>query len=181
MKKLLVTLFLCYSVISFAQEDSLPQDTDKKHEIKFNALSLITSEWLDFSYEYLINEESSFGINLQYDLDGKNDIYDTTRNWSITPYYRRYFSNKYARGFYLEGFTMLHNTRNDFYGFDGSNYVFQSENKTHFALGISFGYKIVSKGGFTLDTYLGVGRNLGNNQNFEQVSPRIGLSLGYRF
>ena len=100
---LLLLLFVCISGFSQDNSDPFPQDVDKKHEITANALTLIVSEWLDFSYEYLINEESSFGVDLQFGLDS-NDDFDSYRTFSITPNYRRYFSNKYARGFFVEAF-----------------------------------------------------------------------------
>ena len=184
MKKLLPILLLCFSTFAVAQEDTLPQDTDKKHEIKLNALGLLTSEWIDVSYEYLLSEESSFGVALQFGLDDENQIADTYRTFSITPYYRRYFSSKYARGFYVEGFGMLHTFKEDFFVFDSpapgvSGQV--EEKRTNFALGISVGGKFISKGGFTTDIYAGLGRNLGNNNFDYEVVGRIGISVGYRF
>ena len=107
MKKLIAITLLFTSTFAFSQDDSLPQDTNKKHEITINALTLIVSEWADISYEYLINEESSFGIDLQFGLDS-NDDFDTYRTFSVTPNYRRYFSNKYARGFFIEGLSLIH-------------------------------------------------------------------------
>ncbi|MDT7830860.1 DUF3575 domain-containing protein [Flavobacteriaceae bacterium S356] len=169
MKKIML-LLLFIPAITFAQEDSDILDTDKSHEVKINALSLITSEWIDVSYEYLVNSESSFGVAVQFGLDNDNNFGDTYRTFSLTPYYRRYFSNKYAKGFYVEGFGML-NTNEDFY---------LQQTTTNFALGISVGGKFVSKNGFTLDLYAGIGRNLGDSLNIEAVG-RAGISLGYRF
>lgn len=183
MKKLLPILLFCLSLSTFAQEETFPQDTDKKHELKFNALGLLTSEWIDFSYEYLINKESSFGVGLQFGLDDQNQIDDSYRTFSLTPYYRRYFSNKYARGFYVEGFGMLHTTKGDYYVFDAvtSTGSFIDETNTNFALGFSVGGKFVSKGGFTTDLNLGIGRNLGDNDFDDEIIVRVGISLGYRF
>lgn len=169
MKKIML-LLLFIPAITFAQEDSESLDNNKTHEVKINALSLITSEWIDVSYEYLINSESSFGMAVQFGLDDDNSIGDTYRTFSVTPYYRRYFSNSYAKGFYVEGFGML-NTNEDF---------FLRKTATNFALGISVGGKFVSKNGFTLDLYGGIGRNLGSSLDIEAVG-RIGISLGYRF
>ena len=186
MKKLLsILLFFSLSTILFAQENDSSQDIDKKHELKFNALGLLTSEWIDLSYEYLINEESSFGVALQFGLDDENEISDTYRKFSITPYYRRYFSQNYARGFYVEGFGMLHTSRGDIFDpnsfLPNFNFVLIEETRTNFALGISVGGKFVSKGGFTTDIYAGLGRNLGENDFDTEVVGRVGISLGYRF
>jgi hypothetical protein len=99
MKKLVLLIVCCCSTIAVAQEESLPQDTNKKNEITLNALTLVASGWIDVSYEYLINKESSFGVDLQFGFDENNNV-DTYRNFSITPNYRVYFSNKYAKGFF---------------------------------------------------------------------------------
>jgi len=183
MKKITLILLTCFSLSAFSQEKTYQQDVDKKHEVKLNVLGLLTSEWIDASYEYLINEESSFGIALQFGLDDNNVITDTYRTFSVTPYYRRYFSKKYARGFYVEGFGMLHTFKDDYYsfiGFPGSS-VIVNEKRTNFALGIAVGGKFVSKGGFTADIFGGLGRNLGNNEYDYDVVGRIGISLGFRF
>jgi hypothetical protein len=66
MRKIALVILCIYSTISNAQEDLIPQDTDKKNEITLNALTLIASGWIDVSYEYLINKEASFGVDLQF-------------------------------------------------------------------------------------------------------------------
>lgn len=169
MKKIIL-LLLFIPVISLAQENSEVPEKIKKHEVKLNALGLITSEWIDVSYEYLINSESSFGVAVQVGLDDTNGLGDDYRKFSLTPYYRRYFSQGYAKGFYVEGFGMLNTNEDDFL----------RTTTTQFALGISVGGKFVSKNGFTLDLYGGIGRNLGGSPNVEAVG-RVGISLGYRF
>lgn len=177
---LLLLLFVCISGFSQDNSDPFPQDVDKKHEITANALTLIVSEWLDFSYEYLINEESSFGVDLQFGLDS-NDDFDSYRTFSITPNYRRYFSNKYARGFFVEAFGMLHSYK-DFYNYDFINNSYSEDTFTDFSLGISVGGKWVTKSGFVTEVFAGIGRNLFNNDDdLTEVAGRVGISLGYRF
>ena len=41
MRKIALVILCIYSTISNAQEDLIPQDTDKKNEITLNALTLI--------------------------------------------------------------------------------------------------------------------------------------------
>jgi len=74
MKNLALVLLCFCSIISNAQEDSIPQDSNKKNEITLNALTLVASGWIDVSYEYLINEESSFGVDLQFGFDENSDL-----------------------------------------------------------------------------------------------------------
>lgn len=183
MKKVLMTLLLSISLLGYSQEEEtkFPQDIDKKHELTANALTLIVSEWVDVSYEYLLNEESSFGVDLQFGLDSNND-FDSYRTFSITPNYRRYFSNKYARGFFVEAFGMLH-TYKDFYNYDFVTNSYSEDTLTDFSLGISVGGKWVTKSGFVTEVFAGIGRNLFNDDenDFVEVAGRIGISMGYRF
>jgi hypothetical protein len=185
MKKLVLIVFCCYSTFAVAQEESLPQDTNKKNEVTLNALTLIASGWIDVSYEYLINKESSFGIDMQFGFDENNNI-DTYRNFSITPNYRVYFSNKYARGFFIEGFGMLHRYKDYYYeelSSEPDNYT--SKNLTEFSLGISVGGKWVTKSGFVTEIFGGIGRNIlnSNEDGYDpiNVAGRIGVSIGKRF
>jgi|GEM_PF-7003415 len=57
------------------------------------------------------------------------------------------------------------------------------ETSNNLALGVSLGGKLVSKGGFLLECYGGVGRNIliGNEDFANEFVPRAGVSLGYRF
>ena len=175
MKKitLLILLFLTTIIVAQEKEEKHPQDINKQHEIKINALTLVAAKWLDVSYERLIDEESSFGISgaLNTDTD------DTDLKYSLTPFYRRYFSGKYARGFFVEGFGALYSSRDLGFFNNGSR-----DFETGFALGVSVGGKFVSKKGFSTELLLGIGRNLLDNENNNnEAYGRIGFSLGYRF
>ena len=175
MKKILFVIVLLTLTTTFSQEkeEEYPQDIHKKQEWKINALTLIAGKWLDVSYEYLINEESSFGVNGAYELGNETDF-----EYSLTPYYRRYFSDKFARGFFVEGFGMLFSAKDS--GFFGN--IENAPTETGFALGISAGGKFVSKNGFITELFLGFGRNLIETENnTNEVIGRIGISLGYRF
>ncbi len=197
MKKIVLFTFLLATTISFAQEkeEIYPQDVNKKYEIKLNAFSLIVFSSLDVSYEYLLNKDSSFGVGVFYNFNDINDDLYYPKKFSLTPYYRWYFSEtRFARGFFVEGFGML-NTYEDkkyyYSGYDNNgNYIDNSEllKETDFALGISVGGKFIIKSGFTAEVYGGVGRNLFNNDNnnnnvnfSNDLITRGGISLGYRF
>lgn len=173
MKKitLLILLFTTTILIAQEKESKYPQDIDKKAEIKINALTLLAAKWIDVSYEKLIDEESSYGISAALNTDTS----ETDLNYALTPYYRRYFSSKLARGFFVEGFGSLFSARDNDFLF-GSNEDFE----TGFAAGISVGGKFVSKKGFTTELVLGVGRNLVKS-DYNEAFGRIGISVGYRF
>ncbi len=112
MKNLFIALFLFTSIISYSQENTENKSTSENfNELKINMTNLIAFKWLDLGYERTINEESSFGVGLLTrigsDRDDNNGI-DEYRTFSITPYYRHFFSKKYAQGFFVEGFAMLY-------------------------------------------------------------------------
>jgi len=178
MKKFTLFLLLV-SAFAFSQEKEkeFPQDISKRHELKINALTLITVKWIDVSYEYLINEESSFGSSFTLGFGDDSDLTDLIDlKYAVTPFYRRYFSNRFARGFFVEGFGRLFSGNERFYDLAEEN----GEDITGFALGVSIGGKFVSKHGFTTEILLGIGRNFVNNEFVEGVG-RVGISLGYRF
>jgi hypothetical protein len=63
--------------------------------------------------------------------------------------------------------------------------VKRSKDVSNLAVGFSFGKKIYSNGGFTVDIFGGIGRSLFNIDNKYDVNfafvPRGGLYFGYRF
>ena len=179
MKKIaLIIIFFTTSFLVAQEKEEViefPQDVDKKTEIKINALTLIAAKWIDVSYERLIDEESSFGIAATLNTDTD----ETDLNYALTPFYRRYFSGKFARGFFVEGFGSLFSAREYldtvFFGSQTDNF------ETGFALGISVGGKFVSKKGFSTELLLGVGRNMVESSTYNEGYGRIAISVGYRF
>ena len=185
MKKITLLVVLLISTISTAQEkeEKYPQDIDKKAEIKINALSLIALASFDVSYERLLNKDSSFGVSLFYNFGDINDDIYFPKTFSLTPYYRWFFSEtRFARGFFIEGFGMLNTYEEEIYSYSSS---YSTEKETNFALGISAGGKFITRSGFVAEIYLGVGRNLlsNNNDNFidNTIISRGGITIGYRF
>lgn len=186
MKKVLPFFILLLTTVTFAQETkTFNQDTNKNHEVKLNGLSLIGFKWLDVSYEYLINDESSIGTSLLFSFSGNDDeVLDLYKTFSSTTYYRHFFSENYARGFFVEAFGMINTFKNDFfveYDQHGNRIDVNDSTKTDVALGISVGGKFVTKRGFTTEIYLGLGRNMISADHFREVVGRAGISLGYRF
>jgi len=167
-------------MLACAGQNSDPKKKDKQ-ELKINVTNLLLLSALDGSYEYLINEETSFGVGVFWGIG--DDEFDFYRKFSLTPYYRQYFSNKYAKGFFVEGFAMLNSFEDDDDDccFVGDTFEDSDETYTDFALGISIGGKFVTKRGFVTDIYLGLGRNLLGSNNDLDLVGRGGVALGYRF
>ena len=203
MKKIALLALLVFISLQFSaqetkdtEESKYPQDVEKKYELKLNAFNLIAFAALDISYEKLINTNSSFGVAVFYNFsDYADDDIVFPKKFSVTPYYRWFFSEyDYAQGFFVEGFGMLNtyqdydNNYDSYDSYDNNNNYDRIETQTSFALGISVGGKFVLTEGFTAEVLLGVGRNLikeesdDNNNFFEnEIVGRFGISLGYRF
>ncbi|WP_452218994.1 DUF3575 domain-containing protein [Lacinutrix undariae] len=183
MKKIiLMGILMSFSMSLFAQDDTENDDVHKKkNEVKINALFMVIGAF-DVTYERLLNEESGVGIELfvPFEEDIREDL-----KYYISPYYRFYFGEKYAAGFFLEGFGMLNSTVHDTYRFtEGENPILISKTKdeVNFALGIGLGGKWVTKSGFVGELSLGVGRNLlDSDYSDSDLVGKLGVTLGYRF
>ena len=185
MKKLILwSLVLLFSNSMFAQEDTSVTNfnsNENNNEVKLNALFLVLGAF-DFTYERLLNEESGVGINvfLPYDNDIKDNI-----NYFISPYYRMYFGEKYASGFFLEGFGMLSSVNDTVTvfstPFDPNPTKIENES-TDFALGIGVGGKWITNSGFVGELGFGFGRNITDTaDNGDDFVAKIGITIGYRF
>ena len=169
---LIVTLLLSHNM--FSQEDEVAKlENENFNELKLNALFLILGA-LEVTYERTLNEESGIGLTVFLPLD--NDVSDEIKYY-ISPYYRFYFGNKYASGFFLEGFGMINSTNRDL-----NFFIYEEDFRTDFALGIGLGGKWITNSGFIGEINFGVGRNLFNNNNTDyEIIAKGGISLGYRF
>lgn len=185
MKKVITVLIVFLSFCAYSQESENNQALDENtsnNELKINMTNLIAFKWADFTYEHILNEEASLGVSLLFTLDKDDDLdLDEYRTFSLTPYYRHFFSSKYAKGFFVEAFGMLHSGKDyDYYYENGYEERSLDYKYTDFAVGISAGGKFVTKRGFIAEIYAGIGRDLLGNSDIEVVG-RGGVSIGYRF
>jgi hypothetical protein len=200
MKKSTLFVLLAFLGLQFTAQEKegtgqskYPEAAEKKYELKLNGFNLIAFAALDISYERLIDKNSSYGASVFYNFsDYANSDVTLSKKFSITPYYRWFFSeNKYAQGFFIEGFGMLNTYQDFYYSYDYNDYnsnFEKIETQTSFALGISVGGKFVIKEGFTAEVLAGVGRNLIQGESHDgysdfqnEIIGRFGISLGYRF
>lgn len=169
---MLLTVFNCFS-----QESD--EVVELKNEIHINALLPIAFKTFEVSYERNLNESTSVGVS---GLIANQDYYFT--KVALTPYFRKYFSRGYAKGFFIEGFTMLNSGENYYYYYDENGYYSSSkDNYTDLAIGVGVGGKFIANDNFVGTVSLGIGRNLGENENFnhEEIVLKGGITLGYRF
>jgi hypothetical protein len=182
MKKAILILVLIVTISNIQAQEDTTEVTQKQNELYINMTNLIGFKWVDIGYERILNEESSIGIGTLISLDKSIDGLDAYRTFSITPYYRHFFSKKYAQGFFIEGFTMLHSGSDEYYNFN--EFTMESSYEeytfTDLAVGISAGAKFVTRRGFIAEIYLGIGRDLLGNNDIEVVG-RGGIAIGFQF
>ncbi len=172
---------LCSLFIAKAQNQNqiMANPFEKKNDVKINvyftALGLFEA-----TYERNLNKRSSIGITGLYVFSQKNDE-DT--NFLISPFYRRYFGKKYASGFFVEGFATLGSTDGkQLTDMNGNITLNEGPDVIDLSLGLSFGFKWVTKSGITFEALVGMGGNLFNaDKTDHNVINRRALSIGYRF
>ncbi|MDQ6527700.1 DUF3575 domain-containing protein [Flavobacterium sp. LHD-85] len=180
MKKNYLVLILLFAFFSAnAQNESESNPFEKKNDITINAIAAL-NKTLNISYERHFNNKSSLGVYYFHVLanDTSNDM-----NYSISPYYRRYFGKKYASGFFAEGFGMLTSIdgKKVYTSEDHSTYT-ENPDVIDFALGAGGGWKWASKSGFIFEANVGYGFLLFNaNKTDHNIVAKFGLSAGYRF
>lgn len=172
-------VFYCLIVISswgWAQ-DSLQLKEDRS-EIKLNAFNLIGFKFLDITYENILTDQGSAGVAVLVNLD-KDGNFDEYRTFSLTPFYRQFFSKGYGKGFFVEAFGMFNQGQTYNYDFFSSDDEYDTYSDV--ALGIAVGGKFINRKGFIAEVYAGIGRNFLNTDVSPEIVGRGGISLGFLF
>lgn len=176
MKKILVLVICVFiSSFSFGQEEEIKERKsleERKHEFRIGGIKLL-AELVEISYEHINNSNSGFGVSVLFNLEKNSDYLE---QFSITPFYRMYFTSNEdfgAKGFYAEGFGKLATGEDAIFTTNEGKY-------TDFSLGIGAGQKWVNSNGFVVDLSLGLSRTIGGNSGHD-IYIRGGLALGYRF
>ncbi|WGK64687.1 DUF3575 domain-containing protein [Croceiramulus getboli] len=136
-----------------------------KNEFRLNAGSLVVG-FPEVSYERLLNEDSALGISFGFTIDDDIDLL-----WMATPFYRFYFGEKPAAGFFLEGNSSL-------YQVEGNG---MNDDYSGFGVGLGGGGKFLTRSGWIGEILLGIGRNFINTDDISEYYPRVGISIGRRF
>lgn len=164
MKKLITILAVICSSLAFSQSEN----NEFKVNILYTAIGMP-----ELSYERLISDNSSLGASVAFSLDKKEDM---DLRLSFTPYYRMFFGQKKAAGFFIEANSIVINYVDTIY-FDGTSSKY--ETRTGFGLGAAAGAKFLTKNNLIGEVYGGVGRVFGDNSL--GAYPRFGITLGKRF
>ncbi len=185
MKKKILLLFLLSGSLAFAQDNTPDKRDITQNEISIGALNLVAFGVLDITYERIIDKNSSWALEgflqaLNRDNEDISEAYE--KDFSFTGKYKYFFSDSYARGFYVNGFSMISHGEyeTDSYYDETVGNVYEYDSYTDFALGFGVGGKFVAKGGFLLDLSAGIGRNLFNS-NAPTIVGQFNVNVGFRF
>lgn len=185
MKRLgLLSISLLVSVCTIAQETpdisnqvmarSEPLGQTGDNEIRLNMLTAIIG-YPEINYERFLTDNMGVGMAAAISLESKEDM---SLRWFAMPYYRLYFGDKKASGFFIEGNLAVINQTAEDYDYTTGQYL-GLKNYTNGGIGAAVGGKFLTRNGFVGEVYGGVGRLFGNSPT--DVYPRFGISIGKRF
>lgn len=180
MKKIFLIITMLLSIlITNSQDKTTYKLFEKENEIKLNAYFTILGLF-EATYEKNLNKKSSIGITGLYSFSQKHD---EDVNFQISPFYRRYFSKKYASGFFIEGFATIGSVDGkQLRDSNGNLTVNEGPDVIDLSPGLSVGYKWVTKSGITFEALFGMGGNLFNSDKTDHnIINRRSISIGYRF
>ncbi len=194
MKSLRLSLFCLLLVGAFQTRLSA------QHELKTNVLGLLAGSY-GLQYEY-VTEEMGFLLGVNYFNSGSllgGDL-NTYSSISITPEFRYYFNpDEDASGFFASAYLRYRSaTGDDWYTWTdiNGNTVVSDLKNNGMALGVSTGYKWVTRSGLVFETFFGLGRYLFDNYSYDpeieenvlldaidnlpSFDVRFGFAVGYR-
>jgi len=186
-KTIICTAVLFLSIAAFGQKENIPNDVNASqtklmngtdnNELRINLLMSIAG-LPELNYERFIADNMGVGMAVSIAIDKVENL--STRA-IILPYYRLYFGNKKASGFFIEGNMAVMGQKETNYVYDYTTLTGTSTTitKTNIGLGFAAGAKFLARNGFTGEVYLGAGRIFG--ESFSDAYPRVGVSLGKRF
>jgi hypothetical protein len=180
---LIVILFLTIPLLGQDINSSIHQSQNSlngngNNELRLNLLMSIAG-LPELSYERFIADNMGIGLSAAISLD---KFENEPMRSIILPYYRLYFGNKKANGFFIEGNMAMIGIKEYDYptGYYSYPAVYTSTiSSINFGFGAAVGAKFLTRNNFLGEAYLGVGRLFGESS--VGAYPRVGISLGKRF
>jgi hypothetical protein len=170
MKNLITAIMLFLAIITTAQGIQKDSTRVYKNEIKLNLVySLLAAP--EITYERILRNSKSIGFSL---LHAYNDEFGTTNSKTI--FYRSYFNDKQASGFFIEP-NFHHTSKDNSYYYNG---VTHNSKLKSAGMGISVGGKFYKKN-WVVEVYGGIGRLFRNTGDLGEIYPRLGINMGRRF
>jgi len=185
-KAIICTFVLFISIAVSGQKENVsninttqtkPLTGSDNNEVRINLLMSIAG-LPELNYERFVADNMGVGLAVSIGVDKVENL--STRS-IILPYYRLYFGNKKASGFFIEGNMAVIGEKELNYNYDYNTQIGTSTtiSKTSIGFGFAAGAKFLARNGFTGEVYLGAGRIFG--ESFSDAYPRVGVSLGKRF
>ena len=168
-KQILIAFLILFTALNTRAQDK--EETNKNnHELKINIIALLGIS--ELSYEYLIDDNHAVGVSLTIPLSHSYDF-----NFQITPNYRKYYGEKRAAGFFIEGNSAFFSQK------ERKATIISNEAKAGlgFGLGVAAGAKFLIQKNFIAEIYIGAGANIIGNAYLFGMYPRAGISIGKRF
>ena len=144
------------------------------NEIRLNMLTAIIG-YPEINYERFLADNMGIGIAGAFSLVPREKL--DIRSY-VMPYYRLYFGDKKASGFFIEGNIAIYSQESEV-GYDPNRQDYIYEKSTNGGFGAAVGGKFLTRNGFVGEVYGGVGRLFGNAPT--EIYPRYGISIGKRF
>jgi hypothetical protein len=178
MKK--ITLFIVsilMPILAFSQQTGMGStarvEKDYKNEFRLNLIMSIAG-LPEINYERFVEDNMGLGVAVAFSLENADDM---SLRSIVLPYWRVYFGEKKANGFFVEANAAIAKHAGT-YTFDGVA-DYHMDYKVNGGLGAAIGYKWLTRNGIVGELYMGVGRIFGND-NIDAY-PRIGITIGKRF
>ncbi len=165
MKIYLLTFVLFCSALGFSQEDT-GSSVQGNNEVKLN-LGYAIAGLPEITYERVIDDGGSVGLSLAFSVDENINF-----GFIAVPYYRLYFGQKRAAGFFIEANAGI---------FSDENSKAPNETAIGFGPGLAVGGKFLTKTEWVAEIVFGGGRNFINESVISGIYPRLGISIGKRF
>lgn len=165
-----------------------PISSIRKNDVMLDPFALL-SGIASISYERHLNKDmgvgiSAFFVGKEYFPAGDN------RTWYVLPYFRHYMGKKWARGFFIEGFTGIVNKEYEYYipysgidpGFCGGECppMVKTGKETNFGIGFGIGGKWETKRNIVFEVSGGLGRAFTAKKATTMFGKGM-LGIGYRF
>ena len=152
-----------------------------QNELRINLMMAILG-LPELNYERYISDNMGVGLAVAISVEKASTM---SLRSMFTPFYRLYFGNKKASGFFIEGNMAVigQNQTISNYVYDQNGITYQTivttRSTTNFGFGAAVGAKFLARNGFVGEVFVGGGRLLG--ESIDQAYPRVGICLGKRF
>ena len=183
-RKIAIMMIAFISCSMYGQDEKEVSQINGNNELKINGLYFVAGAG-EITYERILSTETAVGLSVAFDIESDNYY-----NFAAFPYYRFYFGNKRAGGFFIEGngaFLIDEFGKETTLTINGNgnggaiSFFDTGDLKARFGLGIAFGGKFLSNNGWIGELSMGFGRVFGVENDAYKVYSRFGITIGKRF